>query len=530
MTANLKITPGLISPDLRPIPVKARTWGQATYLAFWVGTAINAATWTLTSSMLSMGMNWAQAVMTIVLGNLVVLIPMLFNSHAGAKHGISFPVFTRSSFGIRGSNIPALLRALVGCGWAGIQTWFTTLALDLAIGTLVGNWWTQAPTLSLGFIGEQRITLWLCFLACSVAQVWVIARGFSSIKFLQHLTAPLISVALIILLAYLLIRSRGDLGPVMSEPSAVGWGKEFWLGVFPPGLMANIAFWAALSLNMPDFTRFAKNQKSQLWGQAIGLPASMLAFSFLSVLVTSTAAVVFNVAPGGLWSPDALVATLGNPIVVVIGSLIIVLANFSTNVSANMVGPALDMANAVPGLINFRRGVITVMILGSCILPWRLLESPEAYVFVWLGFYGGITGAIGGIMVADYWIVRKTNINVPALFQEGSQYWYRKGFNMKAVIAFAVGAFFAVGGAYSPVVDGAKTGPFPEHGFVALLQPVYDYNWLASFVIGMITYVLLNIPEISKRNTYETVPFPEASPVEWGEVEEKEKEQALVLN
>ena len=179
-SASPVIAKGLINPDLRPISPGSRTWSSRTYLALWVGMAINAATWTLAASLIAMGMNWLQAIFTIVLANLIILVPMLFNSHAGAKHGITFPVFIRSSFGIRGSNIPALLRALVGCGWAGIQTWLTALALDLGVGALVGSAWTEAPKLSLGFVGEQRITLWACFLFCAVAQVWGDRKGIWS--------------------------------------------------------------------------------------------------------------------------------------------------------------------------------------------------------------------------------------------------------------------------------------------------------------------------------------------------------------
>lgn len=506
-TSSLSVDSRLYNSDLRPIPKRARTWTGKVYLALWVGMAINAATWTLAASLLAMGMNWIQAVFTIVLANVIILIPMLFNSHAGAKHGISFPVFIRSSFGVRGANLPAILRALVGCGWAGIQTWLTALALDLALGVLIGDAWQNSATISLGFIGEQRMTLWLCFIFCAVAQVWVIAKGFNMIKRLQQFSAPLISVSLIVLLAYLLIRSGGNLGPVVTEPSKVGWGRDFWLGVFPPGLMANIAFWATLSLNMPDFTRFAHNQKAQLRGQIIGLPTSMFAFSLIAILVTSTAAAVFSVNPESLWSPDALVAALGNPAVVVIGSLIIVLANFSTNVAANMVGPALDFTNAFPKFVNFRLGVVIVMTIGTIMLPWRLLESPEAYVFVWLGFYGGITGAIGGVMVVDYWLLKKTNLNVPELFKLEGAYTYFKGLNLKALAALIVGALFAVGGAYSAVVDGVPTGPFPENGFIPIFQPFYDYNWMVSFAVGFIVYVLLNLNRISSRHKEKTVPF-----------------------
>lgn len=503
----------LYNADLRPIPRKARTWNSWAYMALWIGMCINAATWTLAAALIAMGMDWIQAVMTIVVANMIILIPMVCNSHAGAKHGICFPVFSRAAFGTRGANLPALIRATVGCGWAGIQTWFTALALDLAIGAVVGSAWTEAPTLSLGFIGEMRITLWACFLVTAVLQVIVIAKGFEAVKQIQQISGPIITVAIVVLLVYLLIRSGGNLGPVVSQPSQVGWGKEFWLGAFPPGLMANIAFWAALSLNMPDFTRFAQDQKSQIRGQIFGLPTSMLAFSLLAVLTTSIAAYVFDVLPDTLWSPDALVAVLGNPAVVVIGALIITLANFSTNVAANMVGPALDFTNIFPRYISRSTGVILVMVIGTCMLPWKLLASPESYIFVWLGFYGGVTGAIGGILIADYWLMRRTKLNVPALFLREGEYTYNKGWNMKAVIAFIAGAIAAVGGAYSDIVDGVATGPFPEHGFIPILQPLYDYNWVVSFVVGMAVYLLLNVPNMGYFKTVKDIPFPEVHDV-----------------
>lgn len=499
----------LYNADLRPIPQSTRTWRSWAYLALWIGMSINAATWTLAAALIAMGMDWIQAVMTIVLANMIILVPMVCNSHAGTKHGICFPVFARAAFGTRGSNLPALLRALVGCGWAGIQTWFTALALDLAIGVLVGTPWTGAPTVSLGFIGEQRITLWVCFLATAALQVVVITKGFEVVRKLQQISGPIITIAIVMLLAYLLIRSGGNFGPVVSEPSTVGWGREFWLGVFPPGLMANIAFWATLSLNMPDFTRFAIDQKAQIRGQIIGLPASMFVFSLLAVLTTSVAAYVFDVLPETLWSPDALIAALGSPVVVVIGALIITLANFSTNVAANMVGPALDFTNVFPRFLSRGAGVVAVMVIGTCMLPWRLLESPESYVFVWLGFYGGITGAIGGIVIADYWILRRTKLNIPALFHRDGEYSYSGGWNLYAVIAFLTGTVFAIGGAYSAVVDGVPTGPFPEQGLIPWLQPLYDYNWVVSFVVGMAVYLLLNLSNLSYFRGTRDVAFPD---------------------
>ncbi|ABK74201.1 NCS1 family nucleobase:cation symporter-1 [Mycolicibacterium smegmatis] len=502
------LEPSLYNEDLRPIHPHMRTWTSRVYLTLWVAMCMNPATWTLAASLIALGMNWIQALLTIVLANLIVLIPMLLNSHAGAKHGISFPVFARAAYGVRGANLPAVMRGLVACGWFGIQTWFGGLGLNLALGAAIGPSWSQAEPVDLGFIGTVPITTLVCYAICLVVQVAVIYKGFESLRRFQAIAAPIVVGTVMILIVVLLFKTGGNLGPVVSQPSHLGWGAHFWLAVFPISLMANIAFWSTLSLNMPDFTRFAENMKAQRRGQSWGLPTTMLVVSLMAIIATSLAAQHYGVPAGDLWNPDVLVSHFGSRIAVFVGALAIVVSSVQTNMAANLVSPALDFANALPKLITFRRGVVVSVALGTLLLPWKLLASPETYVFVWLGFYGGIMGAVGGVLVSDYWLARKTELRVPELFTLEGHYHFTRGWNVRAVIATAVGAFVAVGGAYSALgPDGKKTGPFPADGVVPLLRPLYDYNWVVAFLVAMFVYWLL---AAHRRKRHSTVPFDAA--------------------
>jgi NCS1 family nucleobase:cation symporter-1 len=498
----------LYNEDLRPIHPGMRTWNTKAYLTLWVAMCMNAATWTLAASLIALGMNWVQALFTIVLANVIVLVPMLLNSHAGAKHGISFPVFARAAYGVRGANLPAVMRGLIACGWFGIQTWFGGLALNLALGAAIGPAWSKAPPVDLGPIGTVPITTLACYFICLVAQVVIIYRGFEALRRFQAIAAPTVVGAVVVLIVVLLVKTGGDLGPVVSQPSQLGWGADFWR-TFPISLMANIAFWSTLSLNMPDFTRFAENQKAQRRGQAWGLPTTMFVVSLMAIVATSLAAQHYGVPPSELWNPDALVEHFGSRVAVILGALVIVVSSFQVNTAANLVSPALDFANALPRFINFRRGTLVAVILGTLFLPWKLLASPQTYVFVWLGLYGGVMGAVGGVLAADYWLVRKTELRVPDLFKFAGHYHFTNGWNVRAVVATAIGALFAVGGAYSAVgPDGNKTGPFPVDGIIPILKPLYDYNWLVAFLVGMFTYWLL---ATHRRQNHDTIPFDAAS-------------------
>ena len=485
----------LHNEDLAPVPIAKRTWTTYNYVALWIGMAHNIPTWQLAAGLVAIGMAWYQAILTIMLANIIVLIPMLLNSHAGTKYGIPYPVFARASFGVYGANLAALLRAGIACGWFGIQTWIGGGALWTVAGAIFGrdSWWVTATAFKIGFGDPQPWTLWLSFIIFWALNMFIIVRGMDYIRRFENWAAPFVLVVAVFLLIWMTIQA-GGLGPLVQDHGKLGWGSEFWL-VFWPSLMGMIAFWSTLSLNMPDFTRFGKSQRTQAIGQTLGLPTTMTLFPLIAVLVTSAAIQVYpNDKSADLFNPVYLVGKFDNPIVVILALFTLAVATLSVNVAANTVSPSYDFSNAWPKRISFRTGGIITGILGILIQPWVLLSTPEIYIFVWLGFYGGATGAIAGVLIADYWVIRKTNLKLADLYRPSGIYRYVSGWNWRAVVALLVGMFVALGGAYNdPAVNGA--GPFPKDGLLPFLHfqlpwggYLYDYSWVLGLLVSFVLY------------------------------------------
>ncbi len=293
--------PTLYNPDLAPIPPERRSWGLYNYASLWVAMSVCIPTYMLASGLIAGGMSWWQAIGTILLGNLIVLVPMLLNAHAGAKYGIPFPVFVRASFGVRGANIPAVLRALVACGWFGIQTWIG----GNAIYSMLRIFWPGAAHLPGG--------VWVCFFAFWALNMVVIWRGIETIKFLEGIGAPFM-LGIGLLLLWWITRQAGGLGPVLSTPSKFQSSGEF-MRFFIPSLTGMVGFWATVALNIPDFTRYAKSQKAQMLGQALGLPTAMTLYAFIGVAVTSASVVLFGEA---IWDPVQLLGRFNHPAVALV--------------------------------------------------------------------------------------------------------------------------------------------------------------------------------------------------------------------
>jgi NCS1 family nucleobase:cation symporter-1 len=475
----------LHNEDLAPVPIAKRTWTTYNYLALWIGMAINIPTWMLASGLMALGMAWYQALFTIFLANFIVLIPMLLISHAGTKYGIPYPVIARASFGTYGANLPALIRAFVACGWFGIQTWIGGAALFAAIGALLttltgGNdGWTKAAA-----VGGQPWTVWLCFAIFWALNIVIILWGMEAIKRFESWAAPFLIVVFLGLMVWMILQA-GGLGPVVEESGTLGWGADFWK-IFPLALMGNIAFWSTLSLNMPDFTRFGRSQREQAIGQTLGLPTTMTLFPLVGVLTTSATVIVFGEA---VWDPVALTGKLDNPIALVIMLFALMLATLTTNVAANVVSPSYDFSNLWPSKISFRTGGVITGIIGILIQPWNLLADANSYIFTWLGTYGGATGAIAGVLIVDYWLIRRKGLRLADLYRTDGVYGYAKGWNWIAVVSLLVGIVVAIGGANSA----PGTGPFPADGYIGFLKPFYDYSWVVGLIVSGALYWVLTI-------------------------------------
>src|SRR5215472_13259187 len=458
--------PALYNEDLAPIPKARRTWGTYNYASLWVAMSVCIPTYMLASGLIAGGMSWWQAIATILLGNVIVLVPMLLNAHAGTKYGIPFPVFVRASFGVRGANIPAVLRALVACGWFGIQTWIG----GQAIYSMVQILWPAAARFPEG--------IWISFFAFWGLNIYVIWRGIETIKFLEGIGAPFM-LGIGLLLLWWITRQAGGFGPVLSTPSKFHTTAEF-IRFFIPSLTGMVGFWATVALNIPDFTRYAKSQKAQVLGQALGLPAAMTLYSFIGVAVTSASAVLFGQP---IWDPVELLGRFNQPVVAFIALIALLVATLNTNVAANVVSQSNDFSNLNPRRISFRTGGLITGVIGVLLMPWKLLSDFSAYIFGWLVGYSALLGPIAGVMIADYFLIRRSRLKMSDLYRRNGIYEYDNGVNLCAVLALAAGAVVALLGLV-----------------VRPLRLLYDYAWFVGFGISGAVHVALMQRNAVARN------------------------------
>ncbi len=468
----------LSSEDLAPIPASKRSWNTWNYAALWISMSLCIPTYMLASSLIEGGMNWWQAMITIFLGNTIVLIPMILNGHAGSKYGIPFPVFARASFGTKGANIPAMLRAIVACGWFGIQTWIGGFALYQMFRLWIPSLETLPDIFPASF--DLKTGPAICFILFWILNMYIVYLGVDSIKKLLVFKAFFLPVAAIALLIWA-IQAANGLGPILGTPSKFTDSSAFW-SYFFPALTGMVGFWATLSLNIPDFTRYATSQKAQIKGQALGLPASMTMFAFIGVVVTSASAIVFG---STIWDPVVLAGKFENKILVSIAMIAVAISTLATNIAANIVSPANDFAHLSPKKISFRTGGYITGILGILIFPWKLIADPNGYIFTWLIAYSSLLGPVGGIMIADYFFIRKKELQLKELYQHNGIYSYKNGLNGKAVIALILGII--------PNIPGFLLT-------VKLIQPdlipvwitkLYNYAWFVGFGISGIVYWML---------------------------------------
>jgi nucleobase:cation symporter-1, NCS1 family len=447
-------TSSLYNEDLAPVPVERRVWGTYNYAALWIAMSVNIPTYLLASSMIAGGMSWKQAIFTVFLGNVLVLIPMLLNAHAGAEYGIPFPIFARSAFGVLGANVPAMLRALVACGWFGIQTWIGGEAIYAMVVAL-------DPALKNAAWGVP-----VCFASFWLLNLIVIVRGIQMIRFLQGITAPFLLLIGLALLLWARAKA-GGFGPMLATPSKFQTFAEFFR-FFVPSLTGVVAFWATVALNIPDFTRYARGQREQMLGQALGLPTTMTFYSFIGIAVTSATVVLFGQA---IWDPVAVLSRLGNPLAVVVAMVALLMATLNVNVAANVVSPANDFSNLWPRRISFRTGGILTCLIGVAMQPWRLLASYGNYVSGWLVGYSGFLGPVAGVLICDYFVRRKKILIPEDLYRRGGAYEFSNGVNWKAILALVAGSAVAfVGLVYAP------------------LRALYDYAWFVGFGVSFVAY------------------------------------------
>lgn len=465
--------------DLAPIPAHERTWSMINIAHLWVGMSVCIPTYMLASGLIGIGMNWWQAILTVALGNLIVCIPMLLNGHAGTKYGITFPIFARAPFGIYGTHVASVLRAVVACGWFGIQSWIGGYAI-YSLARLAFPAMADSYVIAMLSNDLVQINIWqfLCFLLFWAINIGLFLwKGMDSIKYIEHWGAPLLIAMGVALLAWAWINADG-FGPMLSQPDRFETRADFWRAFFP-GLTAMVGFWATLSLNIPDFTRHARSQKDQMWGQFLGLNTTMPFYAFVGVAVTSATVVIFGEE---IWNPVDLLARFDNVGLILISMFALALATLTTNMAANVVAPSTAFSNFLPKMISLRGGAIITGIIGILIMPWKLLADPGGYIFTWLIGYSGLLGPIGGILICDYFYIRRTRMQLADLYERHGAYGYTKGFNIKAMIALVV--------AIAPNVPGFLT-QIKVVQAPAIWSEMYNYAWFIGFIVAFVVYAAL---------------------------------------
>ncbi len=473
----------LWNPDLAPTTASQRTWRWYHFAALWVGMVMCIPAYTLAASLIEGGMSAMQAVMTVFIANTIVLVPMLLIGHAGTKYGIPYAVLARASFGTTGARLPALMRAIVACGWYGIQTWFGGMMIYTLAGVMLGRTLGGEPIAGLGINGAQLI----CFLLFWAIQFWYIFHGMDSIRKLETYTAPLKILICFVLLGWV-YNKAGGFGPILDQPSQfVAGGKkagQFW-STFWPSLTAMVGFWATLALNIPDFTRFAKTQRDQLLGQSIGLPVPMALLSMLAVIVTSATVVLYGKA---IWDPVDLASRMTG-IAVLIALIILLIDTVSVNLAANLVGPAYDFSALAPKLISYKTGGYITAFIAIAIMPWKILESTQGYIFTWLIGYSALLGPIAGILIVDYYLIRKTELDVAQLYVADGKYSYLSsatpGWNIAAIVAFVIGV--------APNIPGFFNAAFPAAfaDVSGVFKTIYTYAWFVGLMLAGLVYLTM---------------------------------------
>ena len=476
MSKDLPANTQLWNEDLAPTTAAQRTWRWYHFAALWVGMVMCIPAYTLSASLIEGGMSGYQAVLTVFLANAIVLLPMLAIGHAGTKYGIPYAVLARASFGTSGARRPALMRAIVACGWYGIQTWFGGSMIYTLLGVLLGHEIGGDKIGGLGINGAQL----LCFLGFWAIQFWYIVHGMDSIRKLETYTAPLKILICFVLLGWV-YNKAGGFGPLLEQPSQfVAGGKkagQFWTA-FWPSLTAMVGFWATLALNIPDFTRFAKTQRDQVLGQSVGLPVPMGLLAMLAVIVTSATVVLYGKA---IWDPVDLASRMTGAAVLV--ALIVLLVDtVSVNLAANLVGPAYDFSALAPRHISYRTGGFITAGIALVMMPWKILESTQGYIFTWLIGYSALLGPIAGILIVDYYFIRKTELRVEQLYRDDGVYSYGSGWNMAAIVAFVLGV--------APNIPGFLNAAFPASfaDVGAGFKTVYTYAWFVGIAISALVY------------------------------------------
>jgi NCS1 family nucleobase:cation symporter-1 len=474
--------PQLYNDDLRPTEASERSWTWLNYSTVWMGMVHNIVAYTTAAGLIALGMNVWQALLTVLTANAILIVAMCANSVAGAKYGLPFPVLMRATFGYKGAQFPVLVRAAVAMFWFAAQTYAGSLAINAIIGAIVPAW----NHLNAQFIG-MGINNWISFAIFWALHVAIIRHGMVRVRFFELWAGPLVVIMLLGLVVWALHQAHG-FGPLFHQPSKVH-GRAFWV-LFGASVTGLIGTWSTLVLNIPDFTRFSRSQKDQTIGQVVGLPITALLFSFMSILITSGTVAAFG---HPIANPVDLLIRMHSTPVLILGGIALLIATLSVNVAANIVSPAYDLVHLFPRKLTFVSAGIIATVLAVGAVPW-LWFSDAARIFKVLNVIGGALGPVAGIMLVDFFVLRRKSYDVRSFYSRSGDYAYRDGWNVRGLLALAVGLFAALAGNVIPGLGGLA-----------------NYGWFIGLAVGAVAYYLAMLPDASVASSRQAAAGAEAS-------------------
>jgi NCS1 family nucleobase:cation symporter-1 len=458
--------PRLYNHDLAPTAPEGRTWGVFSLFAMWMSDVHSVGGYTFAASLFFLGLTGWQVLISMLVGITAVYFLMNLIGRPSLRYGIPFPVVARISFGVMGANLAAMVRGVVGIVWYGVQTYFASKAVQVLVITLVPS----AASLTHNSIFGLSTLGWFSFLFMWVFQLLIFLSGMERIRRFIDFCGPVVYVVMFAMAAWILSQSGfSSLSLQLSPPAA---SNAATIGVMANAAMLIVAYFSALLLNFGDFARFGKDEATMKMGNFLGLPVNFLVFSIITVIVTAGTMKVFGEA---IMDPVLIVEKIGNPFIVILGSITFIVATMGINIVANFVSPAYDISNLSPQHINFKMGGLITSILSALVCPWLFVASPSA-ITLFVSIFGSALGPMFGIMIADYYLVKKQSVAVADLYSmsPSGAFNYDGGWNHKALIALAVAASLSIGlsllGAYGLIFD------------------VGDWGWLIGASTGALVY------------------------------------------
>ncbi|WP_116474386.1 NCS1 family nucleobase:cation symporter-1 [Zobellella maritima] len=469
--ANLEIKhrdSSLYNEDLAPIKHSDRSWGWFEIFNVWSNDIQSLFGYTLAASLfLSYGLNGWAVMAAIILAGCVVMVLVNLTGKPSVKYGIPFPVMVRASMGVRGANFPALLRAIIGIFWYGVQTYFASTAVTLMLTAL---WGAGSGETYLGLSG----TAWLAFVIVWVFQIALFWQGIDKIKVFLNWAGPLVYVVMLVLMAIVWFEAGGELIPAVGTIFSGGGSYQGGdIAAFTAIVGTMIAYFAAVVINFGDFTRFVRSEREMKLGNLVGLPLNVAFFSFIALIITAGTLVLFGDA---LTNPADIVERVGSLPLTIIAALTFFAATVGINLVANFIPPAYDLANLFPRLISFRiGGLITATVAFFVGALWVSVIS-QIGIPGFVNALGSVVAPFYGIIVVDYYLIKRQQLNMEQLFSSDPKgaYYYNKGWNGKALLAFGLAAVFSISTVLVPA-----------------LSNLNGYGWLLGAGLGGLFYYLL---------------------------------------